>query len=87
MWKELDAARERAGVLDDSIGNQVSEKMNKNIYVLSVIAAIFLPLGLVSGLLGFNVCGIPWAENTNGFLLTALCIGAIFGFEIVLFEF
>jgi hypothetical protein len=27
--EELDAARERAGVLDDSIGNQMSEKMNK----------------------------------------------------------
>ncbi len=27
--EELDAARERAGVLDDSIGNQMSENMNK----------------------------------------------------------
>lgn len=85
--EELDAARERAGVLDDSIGNQMSEKMNKNMYVLSIIAGIFLPLGFVTGLLGINVGGIPWAENTNGFLLTAICIGAIVGFEIVLFKF
>lgn len=85
--EELDAARERASVLEDSIGNQIPEKMNKKIYVLSVIAAIFQPLGFVSGLLGINVGGIPWAENINGFLLTALCIGAIVGFEIVLFEF
>jgi zinc transporter len=61
--------------------------MNKNIYGLSIFAAIFLPLGFISGLLGINVCGIPWVGNTNGFLLTALCIGAIVGFEIVLFKF
>lgn len=55
-------------------------------YILSIIAAIFLPLGFITGLLGINVGGIPWAENTNGFLLTALCIGVIVAFEIVLFK-
>jgi zinc transporter len=33
--------------------------MNKNMYVLSVIAGIFLPLSLIAGLLGINVAGIP----------------------------
>lgn len=85
--EELNAGRERASVLNDSISNQMSEKMNKNMYVLSIIAAIFLPLGFVTGRLGINVGGIPWAENTNGFLLMAMCIAAIVGSEIVLFKF
>tara|TARA_Y100000813_G_C23938458_1_gene246837 strand:- start:355 stop:525 length:171 start_codon:yes stop_codon:yes gene_type:complete len=32
-----------------------------------VVAAIFLPLGFVTGLLGINVGGIPLAESKLGF--------------------
>jgi zinc transporter len=42
--------------------------MNKAMYVLSIVAAIFLPLSLLTGLLGINVGGIPGAENTRAFL-------------------
>jgi len=43
--------------------------MNKAMYVLSIVAAIFLPLSLLTGLLGINVGGIPGAENKWAFLL------------------
>jgi zinc transporter len=36
--------------------------------LLSVVTAIFLPLGLISGLLGMNVSGIPGAETPHAFL-------------------
>ena len=36
-------------------------------YVLSIVAAIFLPLGLLTGLLGINVGGIPGVENNLAF--------------------
>ena len=38
-------------------------------YVLSVITAIFLPLGFLTGLLGINVGGIPGAENAYLFFV------------------
>ncbi len=60
--EDLDAARERAQVAQDELTNRLSEQLNRNMYVLSVIAAIFLPLGLVTGYLGINVGGIPGAE-------------------------
>ena len=41
------------------------EAMNRNMLVLSVVAAIFLPLGLVTGLRGVNVGGIPGASITG----------------------
>ena len=37
--------------------------MNKRLYVLSLIAAIFLPLGLITGLLGVNVGGVPLSSD------------------------
>jgi zinc transporter len=41
--------------------------MNKAMYVLSIVAAIFLPLGLIAGLLGINVGGIPGVESNLAF--------------------
>ena len=55
MIDELDAVRERAHIINDEVTNQ----LNKNMYALSVIAAIFLPLGFLTGLLGINIAGIP----------------------------
>jgi zinc transporter len=38
-------------------------------YLLSIISAIFLPLGFFTGLLGVNVGGIPGTENPNAFYI------------------
>ncbi|UCE32538.1 MAG: zinc transporter ZntB [Burkholderiales bacterium] len=65
--EDLDAARERAVIVQDELATRLSEQMNRNTYVLSVIAAIFLPLGLLTGLLGINVGGIPGADKQWAF--------------------
>lgn len=44
-------------------------------YVLSVVAAIFLPLGFVTGLLGINVGGIPGTEWPWSF--TVVCVALL----------
>jgi zinc transporter len=46
-------------------------------YTLSIMAAIFLPLGLLTGLLGINVGGIPGAEYKWAFLLVVVMLIAI----------
>jgi zinc transporter len=45
------------------------------------VAAIFLPLGLLTGLLGINVGGIPGAENRLAF---ALVCGLLLGLATLL---
>jgi zinc transporter len=56
--EDLDAVRERAAVTQEELLSRLSDQMNTRMYVLSVVAAIFLPLGFLTGLLGINV-GIP----------------------------
>ena len=51
--------------------------MNRAVYILSIVAAIFLPLGLLTGLLGINVGGIPGAENRWAFFLVVVILIAI----------
>lgn len=70
--EDLDAARERAGVVHESLVSNLSEQTNNRMYILSVIAAIFLPLSFVTGLLGINVGGIPGADSPLGFSLVML---------------
>jgi zinc transporter len=67
LIEELDADRERASVIHESLLSRLAELTNKRMYILSIIAAIFLPLSFVTGLLGINVGGIPGAESELGF--------------------
>jgi len=84
--ENLEAARERAAVVQDELMNRLSEQLNKNMYVLSVIAAVFLPLGFVTGLLGVNVAGIPGDQAPWAF--AALCVAMVVlgAFEVWLFR-
>lgn len=67
MSEELDAIRERAAVLADQLSDLRAEAMNARALVLSIVAAIFLPLTFLTGLFGMNVGGIPFAEQSVGF--------------------
>ncbi len=53
--EDLDSMRERAQIVKDELSNVLADRMNKNMYVLSVIAAIFLRGCLVLMLAGFPV--------------------------------
>ncbi len=74
--EELDAVRERAGVVHDEMVTLASEAMNRTMYTLTLVATIILPLSFVTGLLGMNVGGLPLAESKLGFWLVS---GALFG--------
>nr|WP_321266472.1 CorA family divalent cation transporter [uncultured Sulfurimonas sp.] len=43
-----------------------NDKMNRMIYLLTIISAIFLPLNLVVGFFGMNTSGLPFAEGNFG---------------------
>jgi len=70
--EDIDSARDRAAITQEELNNRLSEQMNKAVYVLSIVAAIFLPLGLLTGLLGINVGGIPGTESSFAFTIVSL---------------
>jgi zinc transporter len=84
--EDLETMRDRAQVIKDELMNALSDRMNKNMYMLSVIAAIFLPLGFLTGLLGINVAGIPGAENTHAFAIFCTMLIGIIALQITLFK-
>lgn len=74
--EDLDLARENALVTQEELMNRVAMEQNARMYLLSVVAAIFLPLTFVTGLLGMNVAGLPGTVNPNGFIYSALIMVA-----------
>jgi len=70
--EDIDAARERALIAQEELNNRLTEQMNRAMYTLSIVAAIFLPLGLLTGLLGINVGGIPGTESPWAFLIVTV---------------
>jgi zinc transporter len=84
--EDLDAVRERAAVTQEELLSRLSDQMNTRMYVLSVVAAIFLPLGFLTGLLGVNVGGIPGTENPRAFLLFLLFLVGIVVVQMLWFR-
>lgn len=74
--EDIDAVRERAALAQEELQSRLSEQLNERMYVLSVVAAIFLPLGFFTGLMGINVGGMPGVEDQAAFwVVVALCVG------------
>ncbi|MEZ5542860.1 MAG: zinc transporter ZntB [Pseudomonadota bacterium] len=72
--EDLDAARERAAVAQESLASLMAEQTNQRMFLLSVVAAIFLPLSFATGLLGINVGGIPGTENPLAFAIVVVVL-------------
>ena len=75
MGEELESVRERAAVLHDEITDLRAERIDRRSLQVSIVALIFLPLTFVTGLLGMNVQGIPYAQEPWAFLaVTGFCL-------------
>jgi len=71
--EELDAARDRAAVTQEELASRVGEATNQRLYFLSLVTAIFLPLGFVCALLS-----VPMQHDSWPFwLLLALFGGGV----------
>ncbi|MCC6597873.1 MAG: zinc transporter ZntB [Alphaproteobacteria bacterium] len=84
--EDLDAIRERAQIVKDELGNALSDRLNKNLYILSVISAIFLPLGFFTGLMGINIGGMPGVNDPAAFWLFTALLLTIVSVQILIFK-
>lgn len=78
--EDLDEVRERAAVTQEELLARSQERLNRNTYILSIVAAVFLPLSFLTGLLGINVGGIPGSDYPLAFLIVCgglLLVGVV----------
>jgi zinc transporter len=84
--EELDSIRERASVVQDEVLNRLTERQNRNSYVLTVVAAIMLPLSFVTSLFGVSLSGIPFQGDPDAFLVLLWILALIIVIEIAIFR-
>jgi zinc transporter len=70
--EEVDEVLMRSKILHDELSHALNEKINNNMFKLSMIAIIFMPLTFITSLFGMNFQKIPGAENPNGFYITCI---------------
>jgi zinc transporter len=79
---ELMALSERAVLVHEQITDNRAEQMNRTMLILAAVTVVFMPLTLLTGVLGMNVAGIPFAESAHAFwsvcvLLLLLALGIV----------
>ncbi|RBQ28051.1 zinc transporter ZntB [Aliarcobacter vitoriensis] len=84
--EELDTTRDKVILFQEELVNSLTEQMNKKMYILAILSAIFLPLTFLTGLLGINVGGIPGASNDSAFYIFIIILFAVVGFQFYLFK-
>jgi zinc transporter len=75
MAEELESVRERSALLHEQLTDLRAEEIDQRSLVIAVVAFIFLPLTFITGLLGMNVEGIPYAHSHWSFWgVVAFCV-------------
>ena len=84
--EDLDAIRERAQVVKDELANALADRLNRNTYTLSVIAAMFLPLSFATSLVATNLIGLPGEDHPNGFAMFCGILVLLVVVQVILFR-
>jgi len=75
MAEELEAVRERSALAHEELTDLRAERMNSQALIISIVALVFLPLTFLTGLLGMNVEGIPYAREPWAFWgVVSVCV-------------
>ncbi|MEE4637260.1 MAG: zinc transporter ZntB [Wenzhouxiangella sp.] len=80
ITEELDVLRERSMIVQDELIHRSSQRMERTMYILTMVAAVMLPLGFLTGLLGINVGGMPGVDSQWAFaIVVILCLAIAIG--------
>jgi zinc transporter len=74
--EEIAELYERAKLLQEELASRLAESTGRNLYVLSILTAVLLPMTLVTGIFGMNVGGLPGLHGPGAFWWVMLLIFA-----------
>jgi zinc transporter len=80
--QDLEVVQERARLLQEEIAGRVGEATNRNLYVLSIVTTLLLPITLITGVFGMNVAGLPGTREPAGFWLVMALMVVVLALSI-----
>jgi zinc transporter len=84
--EDLEAIRERTTVVHEEMSALINEQIAQTSYRLTALATLLLTPGLVVGMLGANVGGIPGHEHPWGFPILTLVMVAILIVQLIVYR-
>lgn len=72
--EEIAELYERAKLLQEELASRLAESTSRNLYTLSILTAVLLPMTLVTGIFGMNVAGMPGLRDHGAFWRVMLLI-------------
>ncbi|RUM57664.1 MAG: magnesium transporter [Nautilia sp.] len=76
------SAIEKLDYIYEFVRVKQDEKMNKIMFVLTLLSGIFLPLTLITGFFGMNTGGLPFSNDSDG-TIKAVILGIVFEIPIM----
>lgn len=84
--EDIDLLHDRTHINQEALTNEANKRAQRNMYMLSVMATLFLPLSFITGLFGMNVGGIPLASSEMGLIIVTILILLIGLFMLYIFK-
>lgn len=72
--EEVAELYERAKLLQEELAARLAENTGRNLYVLSILTAVLLPMTLITGIFGMNVAGMPGLQDAHSFWRVMLLV-------------
>lgn len=77
LGDELQALSERAVLVHEQILDTRAEQLNRTLLVLAAVTVVLMPLTVISGMLGMNLGGIPFADSPYAFGAVTVFLGLL----------
>lgn len=76
VLRDMTGLQERIKLLQEEIAALISEQTNRNVFVLTTVTVLALPINMIAGLFGMNVGGVPLAQEAHGFWIVVTIVVA-----------
>ncbi len=84
--ESLEELRDRAAVTQEELRARHEARVGRTVYLLTLVATVALPLGLLTGLLGVNVGGVPLESTPLGFWIVCATMLVIVALQVWWFK-
>ena len=71
LGDELQVLSERAVLVHEQLLDTRAEELNRSMLILASVTVVLMPLTVISGMLGMNLAGIPFADSPYAFWIVA----------------
>ncbi|MDZ7925204.1 MAG: zinc transporter ZntB [Marinagarivorans sp.] len=82
----LDVIKDRAAVVQEELSSRVADQLNNRMYILSVVAALFLPLGFILNVFNLPIDGSPLVARGFGSLMLLGSMVVAVVVQIIIFK-